>query len=239
VATGREQVLANLERIRSTLARAAGEAGRDPASVRLVAVGKGVDAEPLRWVREAGVTDLGENYVRELRGKHDLVDDARWHFIGTLQASGAHHVAALADVVQTVVPGSAAERLGRRAAEAGRRLPALVEVDFTGRRTGVAPEGVAQACDAVAATEGLAFAGLMTIAPPTPTAEEARPHFRRLRALLDGVRERHPQAVELSMGMSLDYEVAVLEGATMVRIGRALFGSDRTGRAREASTGRT
>jgi hypothetical protein len=221
----RQTVLDNLAGIRRRLASACGRAGREPAGVRLVAIGKTVEVEALRWVRAAGVEDLGENYVRELRDKHDEVPEARWHFVGTLQASGAHHVAELADVVQTLVPGRAMTRLARRAAERGRSLPCLVEVDFTGERAGVPPEDVVPACDEVAAAEGLALRGLMTLPPPTPTAEEARPYFRRLRELLREVAERHPEAVELSMGMSLDYEVAVEEGATMVRIGTALFGA--------------
>jgi uncharacterized pyridoxal phosphate-containing UPF0001 family protein len=97
-------------------------------------------------------------------------------------------------------------------------------VDFTLERSGVPPNGVLEACDAVEATDGLRFAGLMTLPPLTPDAEGARPFFARLRELLERVRERHPHASELSMGMSLDYQAAVEEGATMVRIGTALFG---------------
>ncbi len=220
-----ETVLDNLATIRGRLAKACERAGRDASSVRLVAIGKTVEAEALGWVRSAGVQDLGENYVRELRAKRETVPDVRWHFVGTIQASGAHHVAELADVVQTVVPGRAMARLGRRAAERGRTLTALVEVDFTGERVGVAPGDVVEACEAVARTEGLDLRGLMTVPPVTRTAEEARPYFRRLRELLAPVAERHPGAAELSMGMSLDYQVAVEEGATMVRIGTALFGA--------------
>jgi pyridoxal phosphate enzyme (YggS family) len=218
-------VLDNLAAVRDRLAAACERAGRQPGAVRLVAIGKSVEVDALRWVHEAGVGDLGENYVRELRAKHDAIPDATWHFVGTLQASGAHHVAELADVVQTVVPGRGMVRLARRAAEGGRELPSLVEVDFTGERAGVPPDDVEAACDRVATAEGLALRGLMTLPPPTPTAEGARPYFRRLRELLGLVARRHPAAVELSMGMSLDYEVAVEEGATMVRIGTALFGA--------------
>lgn len=221
----RQVVLENLVRIRGHLEAACERADREPRAVRLVAIGKAVEPEALRWVREAGVRDLGENYVRELRAKRAEVPDATWHFVGILQASGAHHVAELADVVETVVPGRAMTRLARRAADAGRALPSLVEVDFTGERAGVRPDDVVPACEEVAATNGLELRGLMTLPPPTPTAEEARPYFRRLRELLRPVAERHPEAVELSMGMSLDYEVAVEEGATMVRIGTALFGA--------------
>jgi pyridoxal phosphate enzyme (YggS family) len=218
-------VLDNLARVRARLAGACERADRAPGSVRLVAIGKTVEVEALRWVLDAGVEDLGENYVRDLRDKHERLPGASWHFVGTLQASGAHHLAELADVVETVVPGTAMSRLARRAAERDRSLPCLVEVDFTGERAGVAPGDVEAACDAVAASEGLQLRGLMTVPPLTPSAEEARPYFRRLRELLRAVRRRHGGAVELSMGMSLDYEVAVEEGATMVRIGTALFGA--------------
>ena len=225
MARSRQVVLENLATIRGRLAIACERADRASDAVRLVAIGKTVEPEALVWVREAGVEDLGENYVRDLRAKRDRVPHATWHFVGTLQASGAQHVAELADVVETVVPGRAMTRLARRAAERGRALPSLVEVDFTGERTGVRPDDVVPACQEIASTDGLELRGLMTVPPPTPTAEGARPYFRRLRELLRPVADRHPQAVELSMGMSLDYEVAVEEGATMVRIGTALFGA--------------
>jgi pyridoxal phosphate enzyme (YggS family) len=221
----KQAVLDNLGRVREHMAAACERAGRAPGSVRLVAIGKTVEPEALRWVLDEGVEDLGENYVRELRAKRDEVPGATWHFVGTLQASSVHHLAEIADVVETIVPGNAMSRLARRAAERGRTVPSLVEVDFTGERAGVAPGDVADACDEVAATDGLELRGLMTLPPLTATAEEARPYFRRLRELLRTVAERHPGAVELSMGMSLDYEVAVEEGATMVRIGTALFGA--------------
>lgn len=217
-------MLENLARVRARIHAACERAGRDPAGVRIVAAGKTVEPEALRWVVEAGVADLGENYVQELRAKRERVPGATWHFIGTLQRGSAHHVAALADVVQTAVPGRAVERLARAAGRLGRTLPALVEVDFTGERSGVPPEETVAACDLVAAP-GLRLVGLMTLPPLTPDAEGARPYFVALRGLLERVRERHPGATELSMGMSLDYEVAVEEGATMVRIGTALFGA--------------
>lgn len=221
----RDRVLENLARVRAGIRRACERVGRDPGGVRIVAAGKTVEVEALRWVVEAGVTDLGENYVRELAAKRELVPEATWHFIGTLQRGTAHRVAALADVVQTAVPGRALERLSRAAGRLGRELPTLVEVDFTRERSGVGPEEAVAACDLVASTPGLRLVGLMTLPPLTPDAEGARPYFTALRGLLERVRERHPEAVELSMGMSLDYEVAVEEGATMVRIGTALFGA--------------
>ncbi|MFL5790459.1 MAG: YggS family pyridoxal phosphate-dependent enzyme [Actinomycetota bacterium] len=221
-----EDIASNLETVRRRLADAATEAGRDPAEVRLIVVTKTVAMLAINDAIAAGARDLGENYVTELRAKRPEVDDpgVRWHYIGALQSHTAHHVADLADVVHTVAGERAARRLGGRAARGGRTLDALLEVDFTGGRAGVAPADVPAAADLVASLEGLRLRGLMTIAPATADAEGARTWFRRLRGLRDALRERHPDVLDLSMGMSLDYEVAVQEGATMVRIGTAVFG---------------
>jgi pyridoxal phosphate enzyme (YggS family) len=220
----RETVLANLEEVRSRIGRACTKANRDQGAVRLIAATKTVEPEAIGWVRDAGLVEVGENYVRELRDKRAFLDGLIWHFLGTLQSHTAQVVAEHADVVQTLVPGNAVVRLARRAAERGASLPGLIEVDFTSERTGLAPEDVERFADEVAGTSGLELAGLMTIPPPTVSSEGARPGFVKLRELRDLVASAHPKATELSMGMSLDYEVAVEEGATMVRIGTALFG---------------
>ncbi len=220
----RELVVQNLARVRAAIGQACERGGRDPQEVRLVAASKTVPPAAIRWAVEGGVTDFGENYVKELADKRGVAPSARWHFLGTLQSHTAHRVAECADVVQTLAPSRAIARLSRRAAERGRRLSALIEVDFTGVRTGVRPEGVMAFAAEVAELEGLELAGLMTLPPMPETPEDARPHFLRLRELGDALRDRYPRAVELSMGMSTDYQVAVEEGATMVRIGTALFG---------------
>ena len=220
----RAEVLANLAAIRGGLRAACERSGREPDSARIVAAAKTVTAEAVGWIVEAGAPDVGHNYVRELRAMRPDIPDARWHFIGTLQSGSAHHVAAAADVVQTLASPRAAQRLARRAAEVGRRIEALIEVDLTGERTGVPPEELDAFARQVGALEGVALTGLMTL-PPIPTdPEDGRPFFARLRALRDGLREHDPRVLELSMGMSLDYQVAAEEGATMVRIGTALFG---------------
>ena len=221
----RDEVIGNLATIRDGIGRACARSQRDPSTVTVVAAAKTQPATSIRWVVEAGLTAIGENYVRELRDVHDEVPGARWHYIGALQRSSAHHVAALADVVETLAGDRATDRLARRAAEAGRVLDALIEVDFTGERAGVDPGDVAAFADRVGVLDGLRLRGLMTIPPAGTRADDARPWFRRLRELRDRVRENHPDVVDLSMGMSLDYEAAVEEGATMVRIGTALFGT--------------
>ncbi len=217
-------MLGNLAAIRRDIGRAAARADRDSSSVAVVAAAKTVPVEVVRWVVDAGLTDVGENYVKELRDKRVQIEGARWHFIGRLQTNTAQHVAALADVVETLASARASERLARRAAEAGRRIDSLIEVDFTGERTGLPPEEVVAFADRVQDLDGLRLTGLMTLPPIPADPEDSRPFFRDLRHLRDRLRRRHPGALDLSMGMSLDYEVAVEEGATMVRIGTALFG---------------
>jgi len=227
VVSARGEVARNLETVRARLADAATDAGREAADVRLIVVTKTVSVAAMRDAIAAGASDIGENYVAELRDKRQAIGDpgVRWHYIGALQSHTAHRVADAADVVHTVAGERAARRLAGRAARAGRTLDVLLEIDFTRERAGLSPEGAGVAADLVAGLEGVRVRGLMTIAPPTPDAEGARPWFRRLRELRDRLRERHPDVLELSMGMSLDYQVAVQEGATMVRIGTAVFGA--------------
>ena len=224
----RDTVLADVDAVRDGIASAAERSGRGADDVRLVAIGKTVPAETIRWIVEVGVLDVGENYVKELAAKRDALRahaDVRWHFVGALQSHTAHLVAADADIVHTLAPGRAVERLSRRAAEAGRRIPALIQVDFTASRNGVGPEGLEAFAEEVAGLPGLELAGLMTLPPEPKAPEDSRPYFRRLPQLAEDLRGTHPGLRELSMGMSLDYEVAVLEGATMVRVGTALFGA--------------
>ena len=218
-------VAANVARIRDGIARACERADRDPAGVRIVAAAKTFGPQAVAEVRDAGVRDVGENYVRELRAKRAAVEGVVWHFIGTLQSGSAHHVAELADLVHTVTAGRATERLARRAASAGRTIPVLIEVDFAGRGTGVLEAEVPEAAEVVAGLAGLELVGLMTLPPLPSDPEESRPFFVRLGELLRAVSDGRPQMRELSMGMSLDYQVAVEEGATMVRVGSALFGA--------------
>lgn len=221
-----DEIVENLRIVRGRLAEAAAASGRNPDAVRLVAATKTVDVETIEVAVRAGITDCGENYVQELRTKRAAISAVlvRWHYIGALQSGTANQVADLADVVETVSGAHATRRLAGRAARAGRELDTLIEVDFTGERAGVAPADVAAAGDLIVGLHGLRLRGLMTIAPVTEAPEGARPWYRQLRALRDALQRDHPEAIELSMGMSGDYFVAVEEGATMVRVGTALFG---------------
>lgn len=222
----RELIRRNVDEVRRRIADAATRVGRDPDDVSLVAVTKTVGIEPIRWAVEAGVRALGENYVQDLRHKRHAIEIAgvSWHYIGTLQSSTAHRVADHADVVETVAGERAARRLAGRTVRSGRTLDALIEVDLTEGRAGVRPEDLPAFADLVGSLAGLRLVGLMTVPPIPRDAEDSRPSFARLRELREALQERHPDVLESSMGMSLDYEVAVEEGATMVRIGTAVFG---------------
>jgi hypothetical protein len=213
---------------RRRIAAAAERAGRDPAAVRLVAVSKTVAAERVAEVVAAGVTDLGENRVQEAVAKRpQLPAGVRWHMVGHLQTNKAARAAATFAVVHSVDSVRLAETLAaRRPAELG-ELEVLLEVELTGLpgHTGFAAGGLDEAVAAIGALGGLRLRGLMTMAPPVAEPERARPAFARLRVLRDELEQRCGQALpELSMGMSDDFEVAVEEGATVVRLGRAIFG---------------
>jgi len=214
--------------VRERIAGACRRAGRPAGDVTLLAVGKTFPASALSEAIRGGIGDIGENYVQELLAKQRALEgeDVRWHFIGHLQTNK----------VKQVVPGVHmihaldSERLGleidRRANEAGRVVDCLIEVNTTGEETkfGVAPEDVASLARALGPCRHIRLAGLMTIGPFLPQAEGSRPMFRRLRELRDGLASAHPHMKHLSMGMTGDFEVAVEEGATIVRIGTALFG---------------
>jgi PLP dependent protein len=212
-----------LEAVRARIASACERSGRHPGQVTVVAVTKTVAVEALREAFDAGVRDFAENYARELAEKAPQVP-ARWHFIGKLQRGTAARVADLADVIHSGEPGEGLRRVARRALDAGRRLECLVQVDFSGRRQGVVPEDLEAALGEAGRLPGVRLVGLMTIPPRTPSPEGARPYFRRLRELRDDLEKGLPELKELSMGMSFDYEVAVEEGATMVRVGAVVFG---------------
>lgn len=200
--------------------------GRGAGEVRLVAVTKNVPLGLVEAAFTAGVVDFGENRAVELARKADewRVRGATWHFLGKLQRGTVRHVARHADVVHSAEPGVALEELARRASAAGRVIPVLLEVDFTGHRVGVDPEDSLDAADRLSCLDGVALRGLMTVAPLTGDPGGARRVFRQLAALGHRLAERFPDALELSMGMSADYAIAIEEGATMVRVGTAIFG---------------
>jgi PLP dependent protein len=213
-----------LERI----AAAAARAGRRAEDVTLVAVSKTVPAERLRAAVAAGITLLGENRVQEAAAKVPDVPGARWHLVGPLQSNKARRTVELFDVVQTVDSAELGERLDRIAAELrpGRPLDVFIQVnvDRDPNKAGVSPSDAAGVVDGLATCANLALRGLMTVGRLTSDAAEQRATFAGLRTLSEELRASHRLGPELSMGMSDDFEVAIEEGATIVRVGRAIFG---------------
>jgi len=200
------------------MAAACARAGRDPGSVKLIAVGKTKPIEMLREARAAGQTIFGENYAQELRDKADALPGAEWHFIGALQTNKAKLVVGRAALIHTCDRIGLAQELSKRAKTAGVTQRVLLEVNV-GRepqKAGVLPEDTASLLDQVRALPALSCEGLMCI---PPAESDARRHFRSLRQLAERLGLR-----ELSMGMTADYEAAIEEGATLVRVGTAIFG---------------
>jgi pyridoxal phosphate enzyme (YggS family) len=213
---------------RTRIAEAAQRAGRDPGDVRLVAVSKTVAVERVAEAVAAGLTDLGENRVQEAVAKRpQLPGGVRWHMVGHLQTNKVKPAAATFAVVHSVDSVRLAQALAERRPDDLADLEVLLEVELTGLpgHTGFAPGDLTAAVTAIGGLGRLRLRGLMTMAPPVVDPEQARPAFRRLRRLRDDLEQAGGAALtELSMGMSDDFEVAVEEGATLVRLGRAIFG---------------
>jgi pyridoxal phosphate enzyme (YggS family) len=222
---------ARLDGVRERIARAAGRAGRDPASVRLVAISKTFPADDVRAAAEAGQVDFGENKVQEALQKMSETPDLAltWHLVGHLQSNKARKAAAAFDVVHSVDDAALVAKLDEAAATSARRLELLVQVDLAGEPTkhGARPEDLAPILEAARQCRSARITGLMILPPASADAEQARPFFAALRRFRDDLVARGADASmlsELSMGMSGDFEVAIEEGATIVRVGSAIFG---------------
>lgn len=226
---------ARFRHVQERVRLAARKAGGAPEDVTLIAVSKTHPASLVREAFAAGITDFGENRVQEADGKRgELVDampNARWHLIGNLQANKVRRAVQTFDFVHTLDDASLATRLDRICGEEGRAsLPVLIQVDH-GReasKSGITEDDLPHLIEVVSASQRLKLIGLMTLPPFFDDPEEARPFFRRLRELRDELKTRGAFASgrgELSMGMSHDFETAIEEGATMVRVGTAIFGA--------------
>ena len=212
----------NLDRIRARIATACQQAGRDVGDVLLLGVTKTVPPEAVDAAVAAGLTTFGENKIQEAKAKIPEVSSrARWHFIGHLQSNKAREAVALFDLIQSVDSVKLAGELNQWAERAGKTQPILLEVNVASEASkhGLRPEDVAAAVTEINRLAHLEVRGLMTIPPYAVDPEQARPFFRQLRTLRDRLR-----LPELSMGMSHDFTVAIEEGATIVRIGAAIFG---------------
>src|SRR5207253_3155608 len=221
-----EALSERVAKVRRRIEACAIRAGRDPSEIKLVAVSKTHPAETLLRAIEVGVTDLGENKIQEADTKIRKVgrDAARWHLIGHLQANKARRAVMLFDLIHSLDSAQLALRLDRICGEVGRvALPVLIQVDLGGEETksGVSESELPELISAVSGCQYLRLTGLMTLPPFLDDVEQVRPYFRRLRKLRDELNSRGAfggGVGELSMGMSHDYEVAIEEGATFVRV---------------------
>jgi len=220
----------NIRRVKERMEAAARRVGRNPGEIRLVAVSKTVDAERVLQAVQAGVEILGENYVQEGKKKIDRVGhQVGWHFIGHLQTNKAKIAVRLFDLIHSVDNLELAEELNRAADQHGKVLPILLQINLSGEATkfGASEEEAFKMAEQISRMPALAVAGLMTLPPYFENPEEARPYFIHLRELGERLRREKILRLamrELSMGMSNDFEVAIEEGATLVRVGTAIFG---------------
>jgi PLP dependent protein len=232
-------ISANLALVRERIARAAARAGRDERSVTLVAVSKTFTAERVQEAFAAGQSAFGENKVQEAEAKIAATNALRaeglcWHLVGHLQSNKARRAAALFDLIHSVDSLELGRKLAQAGAEASRTLDALVQVDLAGETTkhGLPEADLFPTLEALRGLTGLRVRGLMILPPFAEDAQETRPYFQRLRELRDrALADGLLASSELSMGMSHDFEVAIEEGATIVRVGTAIFGERPSARA--------
>ncbi|MGB9790718.1 MAG: YggS family pyridoxal phosphate-dependent enzyme [Thermotoga caldifontis] len=215
----------NLQKIKERIAQAALRAHRDPGSVKLVVVVKEASLEQIIKLRELGVKDFGENYAQQLVKKYDSVPDATWHFIGRIQTNKIKYIVPRCEYIHSVCRQEEIVEIERVASKLKKRQKILIEVNVSGEETkaGVEPGSLSELLTFSSNFPHVEVIGLMTMAPLVEDAEQVRWVFRKLRELRDELVDRWPNVVHLSMGMTNDFEVAIEEGATMVRIGRAIL----------------
>jgi pyridoxal phosphate enzyme (YggS family) len=221
----------NLLQVQKRIEDAATRVGRDPTGIRLIAVTKTVAIERIREAIAAGATIFGENYVQEARHKIDEIGHTglQWHFIGHLQTNKAHYAVRLFDLIHAVDSIKLARELDKRAAAKGTVVDCLIEVNLSQEESkfGITEEKARELAHEMRDLKNISLKGLMTMPPYFDDPELARPYFIALRKLQEKIAQDATPLPELSMGMSTDFEVAIEEGATMVRVGRAIFGERR------------
>ena len=232
------QIRENLLRVQERIEKAAQRVGRDPKEIRLVAVSKTVDAARIKEAIEAGVSILGENYVQEAQKKIEEIGrpacterfgegrSVAWHFIGHLQSNKAKYAVHLFDMIHSVDSLALAQELNKRAEQADRIMKVLIEVNISGEATKFGTDevlvlGIARG---ILNFKNLCLEGLMTMPPYFESPEMSRPYYIQLRSLKEKMVREGILLKELSMGMSNDFEIAIEEGATYVRVGTAIFG---------------
>jgi pyridoxal phosphate enzyme (YggS family) len=226
----------NVARIRERIRKACERSGRNAEDVRLVAVSKTFEASLIGEAVEAGLQDIGENLVQELRQKREALNNPgiRWHFVGHLQSNKVKYIADFIHLIHSLDHWSVAEEIDKRGAKLGRVIEALVEVNTSGEKTkfGLHPDATLGFVKSISELRNLKLKGLMTIGPFLPNPEDSRPAFRILRELRHEIEQERIENVEmreLSMGMTNDFEVAIEEGATIIRLGTAIFGPRKRG----------
>lgn len=223
----------NLDSVKKRIATAAARAGRNPEEITLVTVTKGFPVSRIVEVVEAGADALGENRAKEAAEKYEVLGreveghELFWHIIGTLQTNKVRYVIGFAELIHSVDRTAVAAEIDKRSYAAGKIQPVLIEVNVSGEtaKAGTNLDELTALIDSTRKLPNLLLKGLMTMAPAVSDPEKARPHFRTLKEIFECQRSRLPESFDtLSMGMTGDFEVAVEEGATLVRIGRAIMG---------------
>lgn len=217
--------------VKNRIAVAAAKSGRNAADIKLVAVSKTVDSDTVRRAYELGITDFGENRVQEFSHKIEELPQACWHLIGRLQTNKVKDIAGKAVLIHSLDRWNLAEALNKRGLQQGVTVPCLLQVNVAGeeQKAGVEPEEVDSFLESLGQLEALRIEGLMTMAPLLDQGEKARPVFKELYQIKEKTSKNRYNNVNLrylSMGMSQDFEIAIEEGANIVRIGSAIFASE-------------
>lgn len=216
--------------IQQRISRAAVSAERNPGDIKILGVSKKIRSEAVIEAYNAGLLDFGENYAQEFRDKHGLLSqdlvNAKWHFIGHLQKNKIKYVIGKAELIHSVNSINLAEEINTRSEGLGIKTNILIEINSGGEdtKTGISFSDAQKLIKEINGLKNISFKGLMTMAPYFDDPELARPYFKELKLFSNEVRKNHTEATEISMGMSGDFEVAVEEGSTIVRIGSAIFG---------------
>jgi pyridoxal phosphate enzyme (YggS family) len=219
----------NVKNIHQRIATTCRRVHRNPEEITIIAVTKTFGVDEIRHVVDSGIYDIGENYVQELRQKHDELSNAkiRWHFIGHLQSNKIKYIGDWIHMIHAVDSLSLGEQLSKWSTRVNRALDILVEVNTTGEESkfGISPDNTAKLVKELSRLSNINLKGLMTMGPFLPDPEDSRPAFRTLRLLKESLEVDGLMLPILSMGMTNDFDVAIEEGATMVRLGTAIFGN--------------
>ena len=221
----------NLKSVRERIEKAAAKAGRDSIEIKLVAVTKRVEPERIEQALALGIETFGENYAQEFRDKYKVLEqevdkEIKWHFIGQLQKNKVKYIVGKVELIHSLDSLSVAKEINKRAEGLEITVPVLIEVDTGGEESkgGITPAQLESFLNELSGLSSVEVRGLMTMPPYFDNVEMARPYFIRLREFRDNLLPSFPKLIELSMGMSGDFEVAIEEGATIIRVGSAIFG---------------